>query len=131
MRLGWSGWSMDVPEIWTVTDDPECLTLELTEHGALQASSATKSSGAVSAEELYEFADGQEEDWGTPVPVTYGDFQGLVCAYEQGGFIWRRWFLSNGSTIVFVTYNGIPQVAQHELTAAETILSSLRVEREA
>jgi hypothetical protein len=122
---------MDVPEIWTVTDDPECLTLELTEYGALQVSSAKKASSAVSAEELYEFADGQDEDWGNPKPVTCGDFHGLVCAYVQDGFIWRRWFLSNGSTIVFVTYNGTPQVAQHELIAAETILGSLRVEREA
>ena len=131
MRIGWEGWSFDVPASWTVTDHPECMTLELSELGALQASSAIKRSGPVLPEELAEFADGQEEDWGPTAAAVCGDFRGLVCAYELDGSIWRRWFLSNGSTVLFVTYNGTPEVAQHELSAASAILDSLRVEREA
>jgi hypothetical protein len=132
MRIGWSGWSIDVPESWSVTDDPECLTLELSKYGALQASSATKQSGTVSFDDLVEFADVPEQEaWGAASVVACGEFRGLSYKYEQDGSTWQRWYLCNGATLVFVTYNGTSGVVQHELSAVSAALDSLRVEREA
>lgn len=79
-----------------------------------------------------EFADvpGQEA-WGAASVVTCGEFRGLSYRYEQDGSTWQRWYLCNGATLLFVTYNGASGVIQHELFAVSAVLDSLRVEREA
>ncbi len=55
MRIGWSGWSVEVDEQWTITDDPECLTLERSADAALQLSSARKKSGTITDADLQDF----------------------------------------------------------------------------
>jgi len=125
MRVGWPGWSIEVPDSWVITDDPECLTLEHSEIGALQFSSATKHEGVVEPDELREFS---EEAWGAPSPVSLNDFVGIVFDYREDNQQWRRWFFYSGALLVFATYNGDLRVSASEIAAAEAILESLRAE---
>ena len=128
MRTGWPGWSLDVQGEWALTDDEECLTLELSRCGALQLSSTTKRAGHVLPDELLEFA---EEEWGPPFPSRVGEFDGVVYTYTENDHCWRRWVLRAGETLLFATYNGQREVAELEIAASERLLNTLRVERSA
>jgi hypothetical protein len=127
MRTGWPGWSVEVSNEWSVTDDPECLTLECSDDGALQFSSAKKRDGLVTEEDLF-FSTVKRTEWGSFAPVICGDFKGILYEYELEESAWLRWFLRNGSTILFVTYNGTPAAAIRERNAVEAVLRSAKIE---
>jgi len=128
MRIGWEGWSVDIDHAWTITDHPECLTLELSSEGALQLSSAQKTSGDITDADLQEFVAEQEEDWGSAVPAQCGEFSGVRVSYSEDGNLWSRWFLRKGATLLFATYNGTPTAAAREVELVVQVLSSARAE---
>lgn len=128
MRIGYPSWSVDVSDEWTVTEDPECLTLELSDQGALQGSSASMEDGPVTEEDVLYFLEGEADGWGAHTSCRQGDFEGIVYAYEEDGVAWTRWYLWHGSTLVFFTYNAEPAVARMEKGAVNALLSTLRVE---
>ena len=125
MRVGWNSWSVDVSDEWTVTDHPECLTLELYNEAALQFSSARKGSGDVTDEDLQGFV---KENWGSILQARCGEFKGLVVHYTEDGSEWWRWFLRNKNTVLFVTYNGGPEAVESELTAVLGVLATAKPE---
>lgn len=125
MRVGWSGWSVEVPEACGIADDPECLTLELSDRGALQLSSATKRRGVIEPGELLELSGA---GWGVPSSVEFGSFTGIAFEYREDDHQWKRWLVCDGMLLVFATYNGEPNVAANEIAASEVILSTLRTE---
>jgi len=127
MRVGWSGWSVEVDAGWTITDHPECLTLERSHEAALQLSSAQKKSGDVTDADLQDFVSEQEE-WGLAVPAQCGDFVGIVVHYTEDRARWSRWFLRNGATLLFATYNGTSEAASRESSFVDRVLSSARAE---
>jgi hypothetical protein len=127
MRVGYSSWSIDPLDTWSVTQHPECLTLEMSEEGALQFSSALKGSGDVTQQDLL-FSEEERVAWGDPADVAFGQFSGIVYEYVESDSTWTRWFLRNASTLLFVTYNGSPSVAERERPEVERVLSSLQVE---
>lgn len=127
MRVGWPGWSLEVSDSWSITDDEECLTLELSDQGALQASSARKRDGVVTEDELF-FSKVEREGWGPARRTRCGEFDGIVYEYTSDDGAWCRWFLKNGATLLFVTYNGTAEAAQAERDAVMTVLNTARVE---
>ena len=128
MRKGWPSWSLDVLDGWRSTDNDECLTLEHSEEGAFQLSSATKKVGLVTAKEIDDFATRQSDGWGASSQVQCGEFAGLVFRYVEGDHHWIRWFLYTGSTLLFATYNGSARALRVETPMVERMLQTLRVE---
>jgi hypothetical protein len=128
MRIGWSGWSVDVDEGWKITDHPECLTLERSADAALQLSSARKTSGEVTDADLQDFVIEQVHEWGVAAPAQCGEFSGIVVHYSEEGSLWSRWFLRNGTTLLFATYNGTPETAARESDLVSRVLASARPE---
>lgn len=127
MRVGYASWSVEVSDLWVVTEHPECLTLELSEQAALQLSSAIKDSGAVEDEDLFQFsAENQQESWGEHRSSALGDFVGIFFEYQEDGDTWVRWYLRNASTLLFVTYNGETEVAKAERFEVQRVLQSLK-----
>ncbi len=127
-RVGWPSWSLELPPNWRATEHPECLTLELSDEGALQLSSARKKDGNVSYQEVLDYAESQNDGWGTSTQVACGEFTGLVYRYSDNKQQWNRWFLINGQTLLFVTYNANPRAQLLEYAAVERILNTLRAE---
>jgi hypothetical protein len=127
-RVGWLSWSLELPPNWRATEHPECLTLELSDEGALQLSSASKQDGNVSYEDILDYAESQNHEWGVSIDVTCGEFTGLVYRYREDEQQWNRWFLRNGQTLLFVTYNASRRAQLFEYAAVEQILSTLRAE---
>jgi hypothetical protein len=127
MRVGSSSWSLEVSQDWRVTDHPECLTLELSDQGALQVSAAHKKVGLVTDEDLLSFEEGRDA-WGHWQPAKCGDFTGIGYEYRDGEEVWQRWFLKWGRTLLFVTYNGTPSALEQERAAVDQVLSTARAE---
>ena len=127
-RAGGLSWSLELHSNWRATEHPECLTLELSDEGALQLSSARKQDGSVSYEDIVDYAESQNHEWGASINVTCGEFTGLVYRYREDEQQWNRWFLRNGQTLLFVTYNASPRAQLLEYAAVEQILSTLRAE---
>lgn len=127
MRVGWQSWSLEVSDEWSVTDHPECLSLTLSDEGALQVSSARKQDGFVEEQDLL-FPEEERESWGKWKPVHCGEFDGIVYEYTQEEIVWRRWFLRNGPVLLFVTYNGTADAAKREAAAVSIVLNTVRPE---
>ena len=129
MRIASTSWSLEKAPKWRHRFDPECLTLELSDEGARQLSSAAKDDGNVSADDLFDFAGEPAQQWGDPHEAACGQFNGIVYSYvAEEGWHWRRWYLRNGSTILLVTYNGTESAMRSEQADVETMLCSLRPE---
>lgn len=127
-RVGGPSWSLELLPNWRATEHPECLTLELSDEGALQLSSARKKDGNVSYKEVLDYAESQNEGWGISTQVACGEFTGLIYRYSDNKQQWNRWFLINGQTLLFVTYNANPRAQLLEYAAVERILNTLCAE---
>lgn len=127
MRVGWDGWSFEVSDAWEMTDHPECLTLELSQEAALQASSAYKSAGGVTDHDLLEFAE-RNPEWGDARGVQCGEFTGFAFDYVDEDDAWLRCFLRNGGVLLFITYTGTPAAKKREASEVQKVLESLRAE---
>lgn len=127
MRVGWPSWSLDVSDEWSVTKHEECLSLALSDGGALQASSARKEQGAVTQRDLL-WSEAERASWGEWKPVRCGEFTGIFYEYVQEAAVWRRWYLRSGPVLLFITYNGTFEAAAREWEPVLSILSTARLE---
>jgi hypothetical protein len=128
MQVGRDNWILDITGDWSLTEHPECLTLELENNGALQFSSATRSSGPVDDTELWRVANRFNDGWGAPESASCGEFSGYVYNYAGvDGSIWRRWFMGCQSTLLFVTYNAEYSIAEQEEELIRNALCTLRL----
>jgi hypothetical protein len=118
-------WSIELPEGWSLRDDPECATLTSTSlKGVLQLSASRKDSD-IHDGELFELADEQPE----PESVEIGLFTGLCNTHDAEGLRWKKWWLARDRTLIFATYNGPLHSADAEIQAAEGLLKTLEVRR--
>lgn len=116
-------WSIEIPEGWSVRDDPECATLTSVKvKGVLQVSAYRKDS-EIREGELSELADEQP----TPESVEIGQFVAVCNTHETEGLRWKKWWLARNRTLIFVTYNGPSRSADSEIQAAEELLKTLEV----
>jgi hypothetical protein len=122
----YNSWSLDAPAQWRVTEHPECITLERGSEGALQLSSATKKTGAISHEELVAHAESQNDGWGEATSTTCGEFEGVLFQYTDDDMQCNRWFLRNRATLLFVTYFASTRAQLLEHPEVQRILATLR-----
>jgi hypothetical protein len=116
-------WSVEIPEGWSVRDDPKCVTLTSAKlKGVLQVSAYRKDS-EIGERELFELADEQP----APESVEIGQFDGLCNTHDTEGLRWTKWWLARDRTLIFVTYNGPLRSADSEIQAAEELLKTLEV----
>ena len=100
-------WSVALADGWEVTQHPECVTLTLHHSGgAFQVSAARKSDGPVEQDELLEIASGSYPLQSAPQRICFGDFAGYSTAFLEDGSYWRKFWLADGSVMIFATYNG-------------------------
>jgi hypothetical protein len=96
--------------------------------GALQLSSATKTAGAVTWDDIREMADDHPEHWGEALPATCGEFSGVQYEYEEDDAHWRRWYVGNGRTLVLITYNADPDNALRQRSSVDSVLTTLKAD---
>lgn len=116
-------WSIELPEGWSVRDDPECATFRSANlNGVLQLSAYRKDSD-IGEGELLELAD--EEP--APEFVELGLFAGLCNNHDTEGRRWKKWWLARNRTLIFATYDAPVSSADAEIRAAEELLRTLEL----
>jgi len=128
--VGGAWWELALAPGWVAQDDPECLTLTKSEHGAFQLSAAVKSQGTIQQEELREFHQSRIPAQSKLQPMTYGSFQGFFTNYIEDEAIWYKYWLANGSLLVFATYTGTEAAWMAEKNDIQEMLGSLRLRQD-
>lgn len=100
-----ANWSIHIPEGWTASEDPECVTLTGSAPiGALQISASFKRTEVFDSD-LREFASDHLDAGAVPAEVHAGDFVGLEFAFDTEDACWRQWYLRYSNMMLYVTYN--------------------------
>ena len=125
--LSTSLWKLILRPQWEGELDEDCATAcRPGGVGALQLSAYQKDNGAVTDDDLLEFASESVPTDTLAQPVRLGAFSGLSYRYLEGATVWRRWFLRAGRTLLFVTYNCDQGAADVETDDVDLTLHSLQ-----
>lgn len=129
MRIQRSCWSLDLGE-WSVRDSAECVTFCPPEDdAALQISSSRKSAGPVTEADLRTLAERTAQRAGVSIESAMcGEFTGLGVEFAEEGHHWRRWWVSAGGTLLFITYNAAAGMGAVHRGCVERMLASLKRE---
>jgi hypothetical protein len=114
-------WSIELPEGWSVRDDPECATFTSAKLKAVVQLSTYRKDSDIGEGELFELAD--EEP--APEFVELGLFAGLCNTHDTEGLRWKKWWLARDRTLIFATYNGPVRRADAGIRAVEELLKTL------
>jgi hypothetical protein len=126
--VGSEWWELDLAAGWEAEADEYCVTIyQLDGAGALQLSASRRRDGSL-VEAKDELARANLplllRDW--LGDVTCGDFQGYQLVYSENEVFWRKFFLADGRTGLFITYNCNKFEKDLELEAVNMMLASLR-----
>jgi len=121
-------WSIDLPVGWVRREDQECTTFTSTSSpGVLQVSAARKPNGAVSVEDLQDFASDFVNGTGSFKAIGSGATSGITYESVQNGRYWKKWWLKKGSTIVFLTYNIAEESKGEDWVAIDRMVSTVTI----
>jgi hypothetical protein len=117
------GWKAEVGRHAIVVFHPDGV-------GALQVSAYQKPSGAtVSQQDLLDAPNLPRKHHPQLRKGTWGEFDGFQIAYSEDDTFWRRWWLANGATFLFITYNCGNSETETEMESVNQMMASLRVPR--
>jgi hypothetical protein len=124
--LAGSLWQISVPDHWEHRPDPECYTMIPAPESALQISAATKE-GAVTRQDMEEFARERLEQVAHVEDVTTGEFSGFTYCYYHGEMYRREWYVSRGSLMLFIGYTCEHRIAEPQDEVIDEVLATLRL----
>lgn len=124
-------WELDLAPGWDAQAMEHCVTVFHPEGvGALQLSAYQKSNQAVvQNDDLLDATDLVPEQYRNLGEQDWGEFHGYQLVYADQETFWRRWWLAQGATLLFVTYNCDKTHMEIELEPVNTMLASLRSRR--
>jgi hypothetical protein len=106
MRFASTWWEIELTLGWTAESKEECVTItKSSEGGALQLSAYRKKDGAITREDLLDVSECDDEMQCHLQEKTWGEFAGFQLVCSEDDTFWRKWWLANGQTLLFVTYN--------------------------
>jgi len=122
-------WSLEIPPPWRATQSEGIIQISQPEGvGALHISFARKRGGPVSKEEILEQI-GATAPVGTDVETSVlGEFSGQSAEYVDWhtDHFWKRWFVSNRSDLLFITYTCQRGDEDLEIPGVLDLLATLR-----
>ena len=121
-------WQLDLALNWEAEVNEQCVTLFHPDGvGALQLSAYQKPNQAlVQKDDLLSATKLDPERYRHLGEQDWGEFHGYQLVYAVDDTFWRRWWLANGPTFLFVTYNCDKADMDAELELINTMLGSLR-----
>ncbi len=126
MRFCQSNWSIETAG-WSVDYSEGMLTLCPADvDAALQMTCLEKTTGNVTDEELHSLARGNLGKGIRSVPVICGAFKGYSAELVDGEEFCRKWFLRNGGSHLFVTYNCDAEHKENHREVVDWMLSRLQ-----
>lgn len=127
-KVGSELWEIELADGWEVQSVDECVTICHPDGvGALQISGYTKRGpGDVTRDELLAATKLDANMQNHLGEQAWGDFRGFQLVYGQGPTFWRKWWLSNESVFLLVTYNCDREHEDSELQDVNQMVGSLR-----
>lgn len=123
-------WEIDLAPEYVAEMEPDdaCVTISHPQGvGALQVSAYQKQDGSpVSNSDLLQETELPPEKQSHLAEQQWGEFRGYQLVYTQEDMFWRRWWLTDGVTFLFVTYNCEKAEQRVELEPVNSMLNSLR-----
>jgi hypothetical protein len=117
---------MSIPDHWHHQQDAECYTMIPAPESALQISAYTKE-GAVTRQDMEEFAKERLEQVALTEDVTTGDFCGFTYCYYLGEMYRREWYVCRGSVMLFIGYTCEYGIAEPDDEVIGDVLETLRI----
>lgn len=127
MRVYQESWSIETAG-WSIDQSSECLTLCPADvEASLQISCFRKRSGEVTCEELRTFAEQRLPPGTSKSEGERGAFVSVHGEYEEDDVYWRNWWLANGRTHLFITFNCDKNYKDYHIYVVDWMLSTLDV----
>ena len=121
-------WCIEMPDEWQAEEDDEdevILIIDPDDLGELCITAIKKQDGLIDKAELLESAADLVERRLTSTDVGIAGLTGIYFEYEQEGEAWREWYLTDGSTMLYATYNCDSENAQIDAAVIDQMLESL------
>jgi hypothetical protein len=98
-------WSIELLPTWSAEQEESCTSIcSENDVGALQVSAYRKSDRSVSEKDLVELSEGQYPTGVSVDNFESSAFKGLQVSFSQTGKYWRKWWMHEGSLLLFITY---------------------------
>jgi hypothetical protein len=120
-------WEIALADGWEAERSKHCVTICHPDGvGALQVSGYQKPKGEVTRGDLLGAADLEPDIQKHLGEQKWGVFEGFQLVYSANNTFWRKWWLGAGKILIFVTYNCELDKQEVELSAVNSMVSSLR-----
>ena len=114
---------------WYVSESPECVTVESPDQkGALQISWHRKTSGDIRADEITELANEHLGDRSATLSeAEVGAMQAYESEYVDGSTYWRKWWVFERNTLLFITFNCDLSYQASKIDTVNAVVASLEI----
>lgn len=120
-----SSWRINLLPEWVGEYEEDCsLVFHPEGVGALQISSYSKE-GAVTEADLRGLAQEHIEAGAKLTEAHAGDFKGFTLAFGSDNEFWQCWYVANGPTALFITYNCQAADRDAEIESIKSMISNL------
>lgn len=129
MKVSYGSLSIMISAGFYAYESEECLNIIPFERdAAINLSSAVRIDHSdVTEADIMNFVEREQLSGKTVESTNTRETTGFKVSGTDGdGIFWQRWFLRNGPTIAFVTYNAIERLPAEEIEVSEMV-SSLEV----
>lgn len=118
-------WRINLLPEWVVEHEEDCSLIFHPEGvGALQISSYSKE-GNVTEADLKGLAQEHIEAGAKLTEADAGDFEGFTLAFGSDNGFWQCWYVANGPTALFITYNCQAADRDAEIESIKSMISDL------
>jgi len=120
-------WSIDIPDGYAARGNETCVDIVgESAPGVLQISAYRNDDRIVTDEDLLEFL-ADERSHVKLQNISTEDFSGFTTESVRSNSYWKEWCIRSGKTMIYATHNTTMESKNHELSAIERMVSSLRV----
>ncbi|MDF1725386.1 MAG: hypothetical protein P1U59_12760 [Alcanivorax sp.] len=118
-------WRINLLPEWVGEHEEDCsLVFHPEGVGALQISSYSKE-GTVKEADLRGLAQEHIEAGAKLTEADAGDFKGFTLAFGSDNEFWQFWYVANGPTALFITYNCQAADRDAEIESIKSMISDL------
>ena len=124
-KSGW--WSVELPDHWKANKEEDCVTFTSEDEvGALQIITYRREGRDVTNDDLLHFAEDELIEGVELQSISCGEFTGMGVSYLVDGNYWRKWWLWQGSLLLYVTYNCSAEDRLVEQEVVSQMMNSLK-----
>ncbi|MFA7555494.1 MAG: hypothetical protein WCY88_14695 [Spongiibacteraceae bacterium] len=121
-------WIVELPDEWEAEQDEETIIISDEDGvGDIEITTLQKEQGDVSDEELKQYTEDLQRQYGAGKAINIAELQGYYFSYKDQGDAIREWYLRCDSLLVLITYSCDIDNAGMDDGAVDDILATLYI----